>query len=67
MIEVDGVDAIVAACAQLSEAAAAERAGAVERNFAAARSYAGDFGHRLQLALEPCFPSSGTAELTMQG
>lgn len=56
IIQVDSVDAVVAACAELSGAAAEGRSEAVGRNFEAARSYAGDFGRRLQQVLEPCFP-----------
>lgn len=58
LVEVQGgAEEVAAACSQLAEACHEGRAEALERNFALATEYAGDFGQRLQRALEQCLPS----------
>jgi len=57
MIQIDGgVDEIISVFSKLSMEDFMARAEACERNFDLARSYAGDFGQRIQRALEGCLP-----------
>lgn len=52
-----GVAALERACVELTEEDYARRSEAVERNFELAKKYAGDFGQRVQRAIEAHLPA----------